>query len=80
MEPSAQYIQAPRQGMLDQFSQAPLPKASRLSSGSGRYDPYEADFGSDRYQSEGDTTGGTSANTSYVDQLNVGKGIQFFFP
>jgi hypothetical protein len=80
MEPSAQYMQTSRQGMAAHFSQAPLSKSSRPASRNGRYDPYETDSGSDRYQFEGDPTGGTSANTSYVDQLNVGKGIQFFFP
>lgn len=80
METSAQYRQASRQAMPEQFRQPESQGPSRRSSLNPRYDPYEADFGSDRYQSEGDASGSTGADTSYADQQNVGKGIQFFFP
>ncbi|KAG0578148.1 hypothetical protein KC19_4G001600 [Ceratodon purpureus] len=84
MDPPAQYMQAPRQPTPEHLryfeSQAPLSKPSRPVSHDARYDRYDADFGRERYQPEGDAINGTNANSSYVDQLNVGKGIQFFFP
>lgn len=76
----AQYRQAPRQAMREQFRQSESQGSLRRASLSPRYDSYQADFDSDRYQSEGDASNSTGAETSYADQLNVGKGIQFFFP
>ena len=84
MEPSVQYMQAPRQPMPEQLryfeSQSLLSKPSRPVSHNAKYDQYEAGFGQERYQSESDATAGTNTKSSYVDQLNVGNGIQFFFP
>jgi hypothetical protein len=80
MDSSAQYRQASRQAVPEQFRQPESQGPSRRSSLNPRYDPYDADFSSDRYQSEGDASGSTGAETSYADRQNVGKGIQFFFP
>lgn len=81
MEPTVQYMQVPRQPKPEQFkyfeSQAPLSKPSRPAVRNARY---ETNFGRERHQSEGDAMPGINSNSSYVDQLNVGKGIQFFFP
>lgn len=84
MEHSAQYMQTIRQTSPEQLryseSQQPQSESSRAAFYKAKYDPCDTDPSRERYQMEGDAISGTNANSSYVDQLNVGKGIQFFFP